>query len=107
MQGAKGSMAVTGDSSELEWAIQTLVKNYDKYSGKGCCCRKRRGISKSDFRKMLSHELNHMLTNTHYKECIEEMMKKLDQNKDGVIDFYEYWLLIGNIVNPLVHQKQP
>lgn len=56
---------MAGDPSELEWAIETLVKNYDRYAGKGggCCCRRRkRGISKSDFRKMLSHQLNHMLT---------------------------------------------
>uniref|UniRef100_A0A8C6XQL1 S100 calcium binding protein A16 n=1 Tax=Naja naja TaxID=35670 RepID=A0A8C6XQL1_NAJNA len=101
MQGAKGSMAVTGDSSELEWAIQTLVKNYDKYSGKGCCCRKRRGISKSDFRKMLSHELNHMLTDTKNRQAADKLICDLDENQDGEINFDEYWNLIGGIASPI------
>lgn len=56
-------MATAGDCSELEWAIDTLVKNYNKYSKRGCCLtKKRNGISKNDFRKMLSNQLNHMLT---------------------------------------------
>ncbi|XP_026580475.1 protein S100-A16 [Pseudonaja textilis] len=99
--GAKGSMAVTGDSSELEWAIQTLVKNYDKYSGKGCCCRRRRGISKSDFRKMLSHELNHMLTDTKNRQAADKLICDLDENQDGEINFDEYWNLIGGIASPI------
>lgn len=49
------------DCTELEWAIQVLVNNFDKYSSR-CCCRKPRRISKKDFRRMLSCELNHMLT---------------------------------------------
>uniref|UniRef100_A0A8C6XRN0 S100 calcium binding protein A16 n=1 Tax=Naja naja TaxID=35670 RepID=A0A8C6XRN0_NAJNA len=98
--GAKGT--------DFESAIETLMENYYKYYSEECHTLKRKeGIGKKKFIEMIQKELNHMLTNTHYKECIEEMMKKLDQNKDGVIDFYEYWLLIGNIVNPLVHQKQP
>ncbi|KAM3825190.1 protein S100-A16 isoform 1-T1 [Vipera latastei] len=101
MHGAKGSMTVTGDSSELEWAIQTLVKNYEKYSGKGCCCRRRRGISKSDFRKMLSHELNHMLTDTKNRQAADKLICDLDENQDGEINFDEYWNLIGGIASPI------
>ncbi|KAM6435655.1 protein S100-A16 isoform 1-T1 [Liasis olivaceus] len=99
--GAKGSMAVAGDSSELEWAIQTLVKNYDKYAGKGCCCRKRRGIRKCDFRKMLKRELNHMLTDTKNKQAADKLIGDLDENQDGEINFDEYWNLIGGIASPI------
>ncbi|KAM6435656.1 protein S100-A16 isoform 2-T2 [Liasis olivaceus] len=101
MLGAKGSMAVAGDSSELEWAIQTLVKNYDKYAGKGCCCRKRRGIRKCDFRKMLKRELNHMLTDTKNKQAADKLIGDLDENQDGEINFDEYWNLIGGIASPI------
>ncbi|XP_009960304.1 PREDICTED: protein S100-A16-like, partial [Leptosomus discolor] len=50
------------ECTELEWAVQVLVNNFDKYSSHRCCCKKPRRISKKDFRKMLSCELNHMLT---------------------------------------------
>lgn len=48
--------------TDLEWAVQVLVNNFDKYSSRCCCCKNPRRISKKDFRKMLSRELNHMLT---------------------------------------------
>lgn len=51
-----------GECTELEWAVQVLVNNFDKYSSRCCCCKNPRRISKKDFRKMLSRELNHMLT---------------------------------------------
>ena len=50
------------ECTELEWAVQVLVNNFDKYSSRRCCCKKPRRISKKEFRKMLSCELNHMLT---------------------------------------------
>ncbi|XP_053133935.1 protein S100-A16 [Hemicordylus capensis] len=101
MRGAKGGEVMAGDPSELEWAIDTLVKNYNKYSGKGCCCRKRNGISKKDFRKMLSHQLNHMLTDTKNKQSADKLICDLDENHDGRISFDEYWNLIGGIASPI------
>ncbi|XP_063001742.1 protein S100-A16-like [Elgaria multicarinata webbii] len=103
MQGAKGGEHMSGDPSELEWAIETLVKNYEKYSRSGgCCCRKRpRGISKKHFRKMLSHQLNHMLTDTKNKQAADKLICDLDENRDGQISFDEYWNLIGGIASPI------
>ncbi|KAJ7307300.1 hypothetical protein JRQ81_009306 [Phrynocephalus forsythii] len=102
-KGAKGGNFMGGDPSELEWAIQTLVKNYDKYAGKRscCCCKRRRGINKKDFRKMLSHELNHMLTDTKNKHAADKLICELDENQDGVISFNEYWNLMGGIASPI------
>ncbi|XP_054843032.1 protein S100-A16-like isoform X1 [Eublepharis macularius] len=104
MHGAKGGEVMTSDPSELEWAIQTLVKNYDKYSSRGgccCCCKKQRGISKGGFRKMLTHELNHMLTDTKNKQAANKLICDLDENHDGQISFDEYWILIGGIASPI------
>ncbi|NWT05816.1 S10AG protein, partial [Mionectes macconnelli] len=81
--------------TELEWAVQVLVNNFDKYSSRCCCCKKPRRISKKDFRKMLSRELNHMLTVT------DKLICDLDENKDGRISFDEYWTLIGGIASPI------
>ncbi|CAI5798391.1 protein S100-A16-like isoform X1 [Podarcis raffonei] len=99
--GTKGGDIMGGDPSELEWAIQTLSKNYDKYAGKGCCCSKKRGISQGGFRKMLKHELNHMLTDTKNKQAANKLICDLDENQDGLISFHEYWNLIGGIASPI------
>ncbi|KAM9169213.1 S10AG protein, partial [Asarcornis scutulata] len=90
------------DCTELEWAIQVLVNNFDKYSSR-CCCRKPRRISKKDFRKMLSCELNHMLTDTGNRRAADKLICDLDENKDGRISFEEYWTLIGGIASPIAH----
>ncbi|XP_064355233.1 protein S100-A16 [Dromaius novaehollandiae] len=91
------------EGTELEWAVQALVKNFDKYSS-GCCCRRRpRRITKKDFRKMLSRELNHMLTDTGNKRAADKLICDLDENKDGRISFEEYWTLIGGIASPIAH----
>ncbi|KAI6072975.1 Protein S100-A16 [Aix galericulata] len=99
------------DCTELEWAIQVLVNNFDKYSSR-CCCRKPRRISKKDFRKMLSCELNHMLTLQHLRSlpqdtgnrrAADKLICDLDENKDGRISFEEYWTLIGGIASPIAH----
>ncbi|XP_048365978.1 protein S100-A16 [Sphaerodactylus townsendi] len=104
MHGSKGGQVMIGDPSELEWAVQTLVKNYDKYASKGgccCCCKRQRGITKGGFRKMLTHELNHMLTDTKNKQAANKLICDLDENHDGMISFDEYWTLIGGIASPI------
>ncbi|KFP09130.1 Protein S100-A16, partial [Egretta garzetta] len=78
-----------------------LVTNFDKYSSRHCCCKKPRRISKKDFRKMLSCELNHMLTDTGNRRAADKLICDLDENKDGRISFEEYWTLIGGIASPI------
>ncbi|KAL8184590.1 UNVERIFIED_CONTAM: hypothetical protein K2H54_021344 [Gekko kuhli] len=87
--------------SELEGAIETLVKNYDKYASKGFC-RRKRGINKGSFQKMLSQELHHMLTDTENKQAVDQMRQSCDKNQDGLIGFEEYWNLMGRIANSLL-----
>ncbi|XP_062821078.1 protein S100-A16 isoform X1 [Anolis carolinensis] len=101
VKGGPGGMAC--DPSELEWAIQTLVKNYERYASRGCCCccKRRQGITKKSFRKMLNHELNHMLTDTKNKQAADKLICDLDENQDGRISFHEYWNLIGGIASPI------
>ncbi|XP_025068430.1 protein S100-A16 [Alligator sinensis] len=98
--------------TDLECAVEMLVKNFEKYAGGGgCCCRKQpRRISKKDFRKMLTRELNHMLTDTGNKRAADKLICDLDENKDGRISFEEYWTLIGGIASPiagLIRQQVP
>uniref|UniRef100_A0A8C3DC58 S100 calcium binding protein A16 n=3 Tax=Corvus moneduloides TaxID=1196302 RepID=A0A8C3DC58_CORMO len=96
-----GMQAAMGECTELEWAVQVLVNNFDKYSSRCCCCKNPRRISKKDFRKMLSCELNHMLTDTGNRRAADKLICDLDENKDGRISFEEYWTLIGGIASPI------
>ncbi|XP_027525315.1 protein S100-A16 isoform X1 [Corapipo altera] len=97
----EGWLAAMSQCTELEWAVQVLVNNFDKYSSRCCCCKKPRRISKKDFRKMLSRELNHMLTDTGNRRAADKLICDLDENKDGRISFDEYWTLIGGIASPI------
>ncbi|XP_014451268.1 protein S100-A16 [Alligator mississippiensis] len=98
-----GMTNVQQQHTDLECAVEMLVKNFEKYAGGGgCCCRKQpRRISKKDFRKMLTRELNHMLTDTGNKRAADKLICDLDENKDGRISFEEYWTLIGGIASPI------
>ncbi|XP_034261973.1 protein S100-A16-like isoform X2 [Pantherophis guttatus] len=102
MEGAKGSETVL---SELESAIETVVENYNKYSAKENLLRKG-GIKKSNFKRMLQSELSHMLTETMKEEAVEKLFQEMDQDGDSLIDFDEYWALIGKIVKLLARNQQ-
>nr|XP_056709491.1 protein S100-A16-like [Euleptes europaea] len=95
---------MAGELSELEEAIETLVKNYDKYASKGFRWWKR-GISKDNFQKMLSQELHHALMNTENRQAIEDLRRYYDKNQDGLIAFEEYWTLMGSIAQSLLAMK--
>ncbi|XP_060116774.1 protein S100-A16-like [Heteronotia binoei] len=92
---------MAAELSELEKAIETLVKTYDKYATRGFF-RRKRGISKGSFQKMLSEELHHMLTDTENSQAVDQMRQSCDKNQDGQIGFEEYWTLMGRIANSLL-----
>ncbi|XP_048366021.1 protein S100-A16-like [Sphaerodactylus townsendi] len=87
---------MASELTELEEAIGTLVKNYDKYATRGFFSRKR-GISKDSFQKMVSQELHHALMHTEDKQAIDDLRQTYDKNQDGLIRFHEYWTLMGSI----------
>ncbi|XP_063002323.1 protein S100-A16-like [Elgaria multicarinata webbii] len=103
--GAEGGEKKAGDPSELEWAIQTLVKNYENYASKALLSRKENGISQKHFRTMLSHELNHMLTETENKKAANKLIRDLDKDRDRKINFDEYWSLVSDIVQGMIPQQ--
>ncbi|XP_038624749.1 protein S100-A16 [Tachyglossus aculeatus] len=87
--------------TELEKAIEVLVRNFYKYVSKHSLIRNK--ISKSSFRKMLQKELNHMLTDTGNRKAADKLIRNLDANHDGRISFDEYWTLIGGISSPIAN----
>ncbi|XP_036199861.1 protein S100-A16 isoform X1 [Myotis myotis] len=87
--------------TELEKAVVVLVENFYKYVSKHSLVKNK--ISKSSFRKMLQHELNHMLTDTGNRKAADKLIQNLDANHDGRISFDEYWTLIGGITRPIAN----
>ncbi|XP_075464198.1 protein S100-A16-like [Ascaphus truei] len=87
--------------SELEGAIEILVRNFYQYAArKG----KEDKMNKKEFRKMVTRELHHVLTNTKSKEAADVLIKSLDADADGKISFDEYWTLIGEIAKTMSQQ---
>ncbi|XP_063802789.1 protein S100-A16-like isoform X2 [Pseudophryne corroboree] len=86
--------------SELESAIEVLVHNFYVYAKKK---GKHDIMNKNEFHKMVTQELQHVLTNTHVKDAVDELIKKLDADEDRKISFDEYWTLIGKIA---LHMSQ-
>ncbi|XP_077319985.1 LOW QUALITY PROTEIN: protein S100-A16 [Lithobates pipiens] len=80
--------------SKLEPAIEVLVRNFYTYAEKK---GKHDKMNKKEFRKMVSQELQHVLTNTEDKEASNMLIQSLDMDEDGKISFDEYWTLIGEI----------
>lgn len=87
--------------TDLEKAVMVLVENFYKYVSKNSLVKNK--ISKSNFRKMLQNELNHMLTDTGNKKAADKLIQNLDANHDGRINFDEYWTLIGGITCPIAN----
>ncbi|KAM9294712.1 protein S100-A16 [Gastrophryne carolinensis] len=87
--------------SELESAIEILVRNFYTYAEKK---GKHDKMNKKEFRKMVTRELQHVLTNTQNKEAANKLIQSLDADEDGKISFDEYWTLIGEIARKLSQQ---
>ncbi|XP_053331587.1 protein S100-A16 [Spea bombifrons] len=87
--------------SPLESAIEVLVRNFYIYAEKK---GKHDKMNKKEFRKMVTQELQHVLTNTQNKEAANKLIQSLDTDEDGKISFDEYWTLIGEIARKLSQQ---
>ncbi|CAL8247237.1 unnamed protein product [Lota lota] len=72
----------------MESAITKLVDVFKNYSGKD------KKLGKKEFRKLIETELNHFITNADNKRAVDELMGKIDKNKDVKITFDEYFILV-------------
>ncbi|XP_059529545.1 protein S100-A16-like isoform X2 [Myotis daubentonii] len=87
--------------TKQEKAVVVLVENFYKYMSNNILVKNK--ISKSSFRNMLQHELDHRLTDTRSREAADKVIQELDKNQDGCIDFEEYWSFIGAITGPIAN----
>ncbi|XP_056124355.1 S100 calcium binding protein S isoform X1 [Siphateles boraxobius] len=79
-------------SSNLESAMQMLIKTFHKYSGKE---GDKFTLSRGELRELLTEELGNYLGNAQDKDAVERVMNDLDSNNDGEVDFTEFIILMG------------
>ncbi|XP_034016898.1 S100 calcium binding protein S isoform X2 [Thalassophryne amazonica] len=79
-------------SSDLESAMQMLIKTFHKYSGKE---GDKYTLSRGELKDLLLEELGNYLGNSKDNEGVEKVMNDLDANNDGEVDFTEFIILMG------------
>ncbi|KAF1672440.1 S10AB protein, partial [Pygoscelis papua] len=80
--------------TETERCIESLLAVFQRYAGReGDNCT----LSKKEFLAFMNTELAAFTKNQKDPGVVDRMMKKLDLNSDGQLDFQEFLNLIGGI----------
>ncbi|XP_056269640.1 S100 calcium binding protein S isoform X2 [Pseudoliparis swirei] len=80
-------------TSNLENAMQMLIKTFHKYSGKE---GDKFTLSRGELKELLLEELGTYLGGSSKdNEAVEKVMNDLDANNDGEVDFTEFIILMG------------
>ncbi|EHB07773.1 Protein S100-A1 [Heterocephalus glaber] len=76
--------------SELETAMETLINVFHTHSSKEGDKYK---LSKKELKELLQTELSGFLDAQKDADAVDKVMKELDENGDGEVDFQEYVVL--------------
>ncbi|KAM6968211.1 protein S100-A10b [Aplochiton taeniatus] len=77
--------------SELEKTMESLIKVFHLYAdedGDGS------SLSKKELKKLMETELSSFLKSQKNPAAVEKIMKDLDQNGDGLVNFEEFVSLV-------------
>ncbi|KAM6167546.1 protein S100-A11 isoform 1-T2 [Erethizon dorsatum] len=80
--------------TETERCIESLIAVFQKYAGRDGNNSK---LSKTEFLTFMNKELGAFTKNQKDPGVLDRMMKKLDLDSDGQLDFQEFLNLIGGI----------
>ncbi|XP_007530738.1 protein S100-A11 [Erinaceus europaeus] len=80
--------------TETERCIESLIAVFQKFAGND---GNRSKLSKTEFLKFMNTELAAFTKHQRDPGVLDRMMKKLDLNADGQLDFQEFLNLIGGI----------
>ncbi|MGH0131691.1 UNVERIFIED_CONTAM: hypothetical protein FKN15_032766 [Acipenser sinensis] len=78
--------------SQLEGAMAAMISVFHKYSGKE---GDKYTLSNGELKDLIKNELGNFLGDPKDQGAVDKIMKMLDENKDGQVDFNEYVVLIG------------
>ncbi|NWY07807.1 S10A1 protein, partial [Nothoprocta ornata] len=84
---SSGSMA-----SRLEAAVETLIRVFHRYSAREGA---RRTLSRAELRELLRTELGGFLQSRWDAGTVERILRELDEDGDGELDFQEYVALVA------------
>uniref|UniRef100_A0A8C7WTI1 S100 calcium binding protein A10a n=2 Tax=Oryzias sinensis TaxID=183150 RepID=A0A8C7WTI1_9TELE len=73
--------------SELENAMESLIKVFHRYA-------KENQLSRRDLRELMENELSNFLKAQKDPAAVDKIMKDLDANGDGQVDFEEFVSLV-------------
>ncbi|GCB75093.1 protein S100-A1-like isoform X2 [Scyliorhinus torazame] len=77
--------------SQLEGAMDAIIKVFYKYSGKE---GNKYTLTKAELKNLLKGELGAFLKYQKDPNSVEAIMKDLDTNQDGQVDFQEFIHLV-------------
>uniref|UniRef100_A0A2K6LKP2 Protein S100 n=2 Tax=Rhinopithecus TaxID=542827 RepID=A0A2K6LKP2_RHIBE len=87
-----GRRCTAAMGSELETAMETLINVFHAHSGKEGDKYK---LSKKELKELLQTELSGFLDAQKDVDAVDKVMKELDENGDGEVDFQEYVVLVA------------
>ncbi|XP_029022492.1 protein S100-A10a [Betta splendens] len=76
--------------SELENAMQSLITVFHSYAGKDG----KNTLSRRELRELMEHELPNFLKSQKDPAAVDKIMRDLDANGDGQVDFEEFVALV-------------
>ncbi|XP_060915834.1 protein S100-A10a [Labrus mixtus] len=77
--------------SELESAMESLIKVFHKYASKE---GQKATLSRRELRELMESELSNFLKSQKDPAAVDKIMKDLDTNGDGQVDFEEFVSLV-------------
>ncbi|KAF6293698.1 S100 calcium binding protein A11 [Rhinolophus ferrumequinum] len=87
-------MAKMSSPTETERCIESLIAVFQKYAGKD---GNKTNLSKTEFLSFMNTELAAFTKSQKDAGVLDRMMKRLDVNSDGQLDFQEFLNLIGGL----------
>ncbi|XP_068616567.1 protein S100-A11-like [Brachionichthys hirsutus] len=78
----------------MESAIKVLVSQFKAYAGMDGSCDT---LSKAEFHRLVKSELPTFVENAGVPAATDLLLSSCDKNKDGELNFLEFWQLIGQL----------
>ncbi|XP_043117462.1 protein S100-A10b [Puntigrus tetrazona] len=91
--------------SDLENAMETLIKVFHRYASTDGCST---SLNRKELKKLMETELSSFLKSQKDPAAVDKIMKDLDANGDGEVNFEEFVsLVVGlSIACEQIYQKQ-
>lgn len=81
-------------SSQLEGAMESLISVFHTYSAREGDKHK---LSRRELKDLLQNELGEYLETQKDAGTVDKIMKELDENGDGEVDFQEFVILVASL----------